>query len=72
MEKEPIWEKPTLMDCVGKGNFQLLDTGIVPSFHYQYQLVYYAVAYQGNCKFIIEQLVFHNSGDDSCGLTVQG
>ena len=33
MEKEPIWENPTLMECVGKGNFQLLDTGIVPSFH---------------------------------------
>ena len=32
MEKEPIWENPTLMECVGKGNFQLLDTGIVPSF----------------------------------------
>ena len=32
MEKEPIWKNPTLMECVGKGNFQLLGTGMVPSF----------------------------------------
>ena len=32
MEKEPIWENPTLMYCGdGKGNFQLLGTGMVPS-----------------------------------------
>ena len=33
MDKEPIWENPTRMDCVDKGNFKLLGTGIVPSFY---------------------------------------
>jgi hypothetical protein len=28
--KEPIWGNPTLMECVGKGSFQLLGTGMVP------------------------------------------
>ena len=31
--KEPIWGNPTLMECVGKGSFQLLGTGMVPPFY---------------------------------------
>ena len=36
--KEPIWENPTLINYDGKGNFQLLRTGMVPSFDESYNV----------------------------------